>query len=84
MILVSGVESTDGVDGSLEDVLSVGLDGIVGSDVGAEVGVDSTGFVGSLGTVVSEGTVVSGEVVSAGVVGLLGTVGVGSVGFGVV
>ena len=63
MALASGVEPTDGVDGSLEDVLSVGLDGTVGRDVGMEGGVDSVGLVGLLGVVVSEGSVVSeGEV----------------------
>ena len=61
--LVSGVEPTDGVDGSPEDVLSVGLDGTVGWDVGTEGAVESVGLVGLLGVVVSEGSVVSeGEV----------------------
>ena len=87
MALVSGVEPTDGVSGSLEDVLSVGSDGIVGWDVGTEGTVESVGLVGLLGVVVSEGSVVSeGEVcwvggVVGGLVGLLGVVVVESVGF---
>lgn len=87
MILVSNVGSTDGVDGSLEDVFSVGSDGIVGWGVVTEGAVESVGLVGLLGVVVSEGSVVSeGEVcwvggVVGGLVGLLGVVVVESVGF---
>lgn len=84
--LVSGVEPTDGVDGSLEDVVSVGLDGTVGWDVGMVGGVDSVGLVGLLGVVVSEGSVVSeGEVCGVGgVVGGLVGFWVGVVWFGFV
>ena len=85
--LVSGVDSIDGFDGLPEDGLSVGLDGIVGWDVGTEGAVESVGLVGLLGVVVSEESVVSeGEVcwvggVVVGLVGLLGVVVVESVGF---
>lgn len=84
--LVPGIDSTDGFDGSLEDVSSVESDGIVGWDVGTEGTVESVGLVGLLGVVISEGSVVSeGEVCwVGGVVG--GVVGfwVGDVWFGCV